>query len=257
MFKIEKKQYEYLLKYYIKKEKLNFFDKIKLYFASSKLQRDYPIQYITKNIDFYGYTYKINKNTLIPRFETEQLVEETLKLINKKIKGRKKILDIGTGSGCIGLTIKRLLPESEVTMTDISKKTLKIAKANAKNMNVRIIKTNLYDKLIKENKKYNIIISNPPYISENDQIDDMVKKYEPKKALYAKREGLYYYEEILKNIHKILEKEYLIAFEIGYKQAEKIKKIVNKYIKNCKIEVKKDLQKRDRMLFIYPILDKS
>ena len=252
MFKITEKQYEYLLKYYIKKKSnFNFIDKLKLKYAIIRLKNS-PIQYVVKNVDFYGYIYKVNKNTLIPRFETEQLVEETLKIIKNKFKENIKTLDVGTGSGCIGLTIKRLLPKSEVTLTDISRKALKIAKKNAKNLDVTIIKTNLYDKLIKTNKKFNVIISNPPYISSKENIDDLVKKYEPKKALYASEDGLYYYKRILKNINKILEKDYIIAFEIGYKQAKKIKKIAEKYIRNCEVLIKKDLQQRDRMLFIYP-----
>ncbi len=252
MFKITREQYEYLLKYYIKKKNnFNLIDKLKLKYAIIKLKNT-PIQYIVKNVDFYGFIYKINKNTLIPRFETEQLVEETLKLIKNKFKKNVKVLDIGTGSGCIGLTIKKLLPESEITLTDISSKALKIAKQNAKNLDVRIIKTNLYDKLIKENKKFNVIISNPPYISSNEKIENIVKNNEPKKALYASEDGLYYYKRILKNINKILEKDYIIAFEIGYKQTNKIKQIAKKYIKNCEVLIKKDLQQRDRMLFIYP-----
>lgn len=251
MYNIERDKYNYLLKYYIKKNSnLNLIEKLKIRYAIIKLKKT-PIQYVVKNVDFYGYNYKINKNTLIPRFETEQLVEETTKLIKNRFEGKIDILDIGTGCGCIGLTLKRLIPESNVILTDISGKALKIAKKNAKGMDVRIIKTNLYKKLIEEKKKIDVIISNPPYISETDSIEDIVKNNEPKIALFAEEDGLYYYERILKDINKIVKKDYLIAFEIGHKQAKKISLIAKKYIKDCKILIKKDLQKRNRMMFIY------
>ena len=99
--------------------------------------------------------------------------------------------------------------------------------------------------------KYNVIISNPPYIKIDEEIEDIVKDNEPHLALYANNDGLYFYEEILKNVKNILKDKYLIAFEIGEKQAKDIKKIANKYLPNSNIIIKKDLQKRDRMIFIY------
>ena len=208
--------------------------------------RKIPVQYLVGNVDFYGYTYKVNKNVLIPRFETEELVENTIKLIKEKFNKKVSILDLCTGSGCIGITLKKEIA-ADVTLSDISRKALKVAKENSKNLNIKVIQSDLLKKI---NDKYDVIISNPPYISYNEEIMDIVKNNEPSIALYADNNGLYYYEEILKNISKNLNNEFLIAFEIGKKQKKDIMNIANKYLKNIKITCKKDMQNRDRMIFI-------
>ena len=211
-----------------------------------KKSRKIPVQYIVENVNFYGYTYKVNKNVLIPRFETEELVENTIELIKKKFNKKVSILDIGTGTGCIGITLKREL-DAFVTISDISKKALKVAKYNKKDLDIKIIYSNLLEKI---NDKYDVIISNPPYISYDEDIMDLVKNNEPHIALYADNEGLYCYEEILKTCRKNLNKDFLIAFEIGEKQKDKIIKLANKYLDNIEIISKKDMQERDRMIFI-------
>ena len=214
------------------------------------LKKGLPTQYIVGNVSFYGYNINVNKNVLIPRFETEELVENTLKYINKFLKGNKDVLEIGTGSGCISIALKKENNNLNITSTDISKKAIKVAKNNAKlnNVDINFIKTDIYKGI---NNKFDIIISNPPYIAFDEKIEDIVYNNEPHLALFAKDNGLYFYEEILKNIKNILKDKYLIAFEIGEKQASDIKNIANKYLPNSNIEVKKDLQKRDRMVFIH------
>jgi len=213
-----------------------------------RLKRE-PIQYVLGYINFYGYTYKVNKHTLIPRFETEELVENTLKLIKEHLNEKIKILDIGTGSGCIGITLKKELPKANVTISDISKKALKVAKENSKDINIRIVRGNLLNPFLNKDR-FNVIISNPPYISYSEKIDDLVYHNEPHIALYARKNGLYYYEKILKDIKQILEKDFIIAFETGMTQKKGVIKLINKYLSNVDIICKKDLQKRDRMIFI-------
>ena len=215
--------------------------------ALSKLKQGIPVQYIVGNVDFYGYEFKVNKNVLIPRFETEELVNRTIKYIKKYIQN-PKIVDLGTGSGCIAITLSKEL-NVRVEAVDISEKALEVAKENNKNnnSNVTFYQGNMLEPL---NKKYNVIISNPPYISRNEEIEDIVKNNEPELALYAENEGLYYYEEILKNANKYLEDNYLIALEIGYLQGEKIKKIALKYLNNINVIIEKDLSERDRFMFI-------
>lgn len=240
-------KYKYNLNNFINnKEKVSKIKSYKIIYLTKK-SRHVPVQYIVGNVNFYGYTYKVNKNTLIPRFETEELVENTIELINKKFKKNIKILDIGTGSGCIGITLKHILPDVEVNILDISKKALKVAKINSKGLDIKIIHSNL---LTKVNEKYDVIISNPPYISYNEKIMDIVKNNEPNIALYAKNNGLYYYEEILKTCKKNLNKDFIIAFEIGENQKENIIFLANKYLDNIEIISKKDMQQRDRMIFI-------
>ena len=230
---------EYLKKYY----KGNIDD------AIERLNNGEPVQYIVGNVDFYNSNFIVNKNVLIPRFETEELVLNTINFIKEYFNNKVKILDIGTGSGAIAISIKKEV-NSEVYATDISKEALEVAKENAERNNVSInfINTNIYDGI---KDKFDIIISNPPYIRYDEEIDEIVKNNEPHIALYADNNGLYFYEEILKNINSILNDKYLIAFEIGKDQGEDINKLKEKYLPDANIILKKDLEGRDRMIFIH------
>lgn len=228
---------EYIKKYY----KGNIEEAIK------QLNQGIPVQYIVGNVDFYGYEFKVNKNVLIPRFETEELVNRTINYIKQYIPN-PKIVDLGTGSGCIAITLSKELNVS-VDAVDISESALEVAKQNNE-MNkskVTFYQGNMLEPL---NKKYNVIISNPPYISRNEEIQDLVKNNEPELALYADNDGLYYYEEILKNASNYLEEKYLIAFEIGYLQGEKIQDLALKYLNNINVSIEKDLSEKDRFVFI-------
>ncbi len=216
-----------------------------------KLKQGLPVQYIVGSTNFYGYEIKVNKNVLIPRFETEELVEKTLGYIQKLFTYPVAIVDLGTGSGCIAIALKKQI-KANITAVDISSKALEVAKENAlvNDADIEFLRGNMLDVLT---KKYDVIISNPPYISENEEIMDIVKNNEPKEALYAPNNGLFYYEEILKKAHKYLKTKYLIAFEIGYKQASSIQKLVLTYLQNSKIVIEKDLQGRDRFVFVESI----
>ncbi|MBP3634831.1 MAG: peptide chain release factor N(5)-glutamine methyltransferase [Bacilli bacterium] len=218
--------------------------------AIKKLKNGIPVQYIIGNVSFYGYKINVNKNVLIPRFETEELVENTLKYINKYFNNKIKLLEIGTGSGCISIALKKENTNIDIVATDISKKALKVAKRNAKqnDVSIKFIKTNLYDGV---NAKFDIIISNPPYIAYNEKVMDIVYNNEPHLALFAGKDGLYYYEEILRNINNIINDKYLICFEIGMNQAKQIKALASKYLNNPTVIVRKDLEQRDRMVFIH------
>ena len=212
-----------------------------------RLNNGEPVQYIVGNVSFYGNIIDVDKRVLIPRFETEELVENTVKYIKKY--NYKSIVDIGTGSGCIAITLKKFFPEILVDAVDISKDALEVAKKNANknNVNINFYEGNLLEPL---NKKYDVIISNPPYIAYDEEIMDIVKNNEPHIALYASNNGLYYYEEILKNVYKYINNNGLIAFEIGYNQGEEIKKLASKYLNKYDFEIKKDMTGKDRMVFI-------
>ena len=206
-----------------------------------KLKKGIPIQYITNKAYFYTEEFYVNKNTLIPRPETEVLVQDTQNLIKEKYKNKEiKILDIGTGSGIIAITLNKLNKNYQITATDISKKALKISKKNQKikNTNVTFIKTNLY-KNIKD--KFDIIISNPPYIEEtSENIEKQVKEKEPHLALFGGKDGLDYYRNILKDIKKVIKEDHIIAFEIGENQGNKIKKLIKEQFPNDEITIKQD-----------------
>lgn len=229
---------EYLKKYY----KGNIDD------ALDKLNSGIPVQYIVGEVDFYGMLFKVNKNVLIPRFETEQLIELTIEYINNLFNQKIDIVDLGTGSGCIAVTLKKHL-DCIMDAVDIKKEALEVARFNAKNNDVDV---NFYlgDMLNPLNKKYDCIISNPPYISFNENIMDIVKNNEPESALYADNNGLFFYEEILKNCKGYLKDKFIIAFEIGQTQARDIKNMALKYLAGVNIIVKKDLQNLDRFVFI-------
>lgn len=231
---------EYLKKY-LPKEKFEE--------GIEKLERGIPVQYIVGSTNFYGYEIKVNENVLIPRLETEQLIEKTINYIKEYFDKDISIVDLGTGSGCIAITLKKEI-NADITAVDISEEALEVARENAINNDVQInfLQGDMLNPLIKQ---YDVIISNPPYISENEEIMDIVKNNEPHLALYASNNGLSFYEQILKNARKYLNKRAMIAFEIGYKQADEIKKMALKYLKNSKIIVEKDLQFKDRFVFIF------
>ena len=229
---------EYLKKYY----KGNIEDAYKL------LEEGLPVQYIVGEVDFYGNIFKVNKNVLIPRFETEQLIELTMEYISDKFDGVVDILDIGTGSGCIAITLKKNI-DCNVDAVDISDDALKVAEYNKKLNNVDI---NLFksDMLSNVNKKYDVIMSNPPYIGRKEDIEGIVEKNEPHIALYADKDGLYYYEEILKNCKKNLNDNFIIAFEIGKSQGKLVKNLALKYLDDIDVFIKKDLNNLDRFVII-------
>ena len=231
---------EYLKKY-LPKEK---FDE-----GLKKLKKNIPVQYIVGSVNFYGINIKVDENVLIPRFETEYLVEKTIKYVKKYLKEPIKIIDLGTGSGAISISLKTKL-NCEVDGIDISLKALNVAKENAKLNNVKI---NFYQSDMLENVKgkYDLIISNPPYISYDEKVEKIVKENEPNIALFAKNEGLEFYEKILKRVNNNIKTPGIIAFEIGMNQGDKIKQIVKEYIKYTDIKIEKDLTNRDRYIFIF------
>lgn len=214
----------------------------------NKKLNDKPIQYITNSVNFYGLPLYVDENVLIPRFETEELVDNTIKYLNSMFN-KPKVLDLCCGSGAIGLAIKSRVNNSDISMSDISKNALDIAEKNMYdlNMNGKIIESDLFNNI---NEKYDCIISNPPYIKDDEEIEDIVKNNEPHLALYAGPDGLFYYERILKDIDKYLNDEFLIAFEIGSTQKDDVINLANKYLKDVNIICKKDLSNRDRMIFI-------
>ena len=236
---------EYLKKY-IKQNNLddNYYNN-----CLKELEKGKPIQYIIGNVDFYGNIIKVNENVLIPRYETELLVDLTIKKIKKYFPNKLvDILDLGTGSGCIAISLKKEI-NSNVDAIDISKEALDLAEYNAKNNFVNINFLNKDMTTYKE-KKYDIIISNPPYIRHDEEIMNIVKNNEPHIALYAEDNGLYFYKKIIDNIPYITKDKYLICFEIGSSQSTELVDIIKSQLKDIDIFVDKDYSNRDRFIFI-------
>ena len=241
--KIDSNSYDYLYKYL---KDNNLIEKLDEY--TDRLLNGEPVQYIIGNVDFYGNKIIVNKDVLIPRFETELLVEKTIKYIKNKYDNKIDILDIGTGSGAIAITLDKEV-NCNVDAIDISSEALEVAKENNKlnGTNVNMFISDVFGNV---SKKYDVIISNPPYISNDEEIMDIVKNNEPHIALYADMDGLYFYDKILRESKKYLKDNFIIAFEIGYMEANDIVEIANKYLDNISISVEKDYSDRDRFIFI-------
>lgn len=227
----------------------NDIEKIREYLK--KIVKDkLPLQYLLNEQEFYGRKFYVNKGVLIPRQDTEILVEKAINIVkDKKIK-TPKILDIGSGSGVIGITMALEIENSKVLGIDVSDVAIEISNKNReilKAKNIKIVKSNLFENV--SFKEFDMIISNPPYISR-DEIDVMSENtltWEPEEALFAENEGLYFYNEICDKGYEYLQKEGYLLFEIGYKQGEKVKTIMEK--KGYKeIEIIKDLQGLDRVV---------
>lgn len=232
-------------KEYLKK----YLDESKLEEGLKRLESGQPVQYIIGNVNFHGNIIEVNKNVLIPRFETELLVEKTYNYIKEYFNKKVSILDIGTGSGAIAITLKKLL-DSKVDAVDVSALALEVAKGNAALNNVDIT-FSLSDVFSNVNDRYDVIISNPPYISEDEQIDEVVRNNEPALALFASNNGLEFYEKILSEAHNYINDKALIAFEIGRSQGEDISNIARKYFPLADIRVEKDYPLEDRFVFIF------
>jgi release factor glutamine methyltransferase len=213
-----------------------------------KIDEGYPVQYLIGNVEFLNTIIDVDERVLIPRFETENLVAKTIDYANKLFSKKLKIIDLGTGSGCIAICLAKNL-DATVTAIDISSNALELARLNAQKNNVDI-KFVCQDIVTSLKEKYDIIISNPPYIKENGFVSDSVKKYEPNIALYAKDDGIYYYKKILENHLSNLNKPGLIAFEIGDDEEGILKDYLKKY-PSIKYQFESDLAGLTRYLFIF------
>lgn len=233
----------------------NSVEYLKKYLPSDKLEEEIkllnkgiPVQYIVGNVEFYNSIIKVDNRVLIPRFETELLVEKLIKYIRLNFNNKINILDMCTGSGCIAISLKKEI-DCNMDAVDISNDALNVAKDNmvSNNVNINFILSDLFTNV---KSKYDVIVSNPPYISYDEEIDEVVKNNEPIISLFASDNGLYFYEEILKNIKSYLNDKYIIAFEIGMNQGNDIKNIIDKYFNDVTISIEKDYNDRDRFIFI-------
>lgn len=212
------------------------------------LNSGYPIQYIIGNVDFYGCEIKVNEDVLIPRFETEYLVDDLIKLLKEKNFINPAILDIGTGSGCISIALAKNI-ESSVSAIEISLKALEVAKENASlnKVSINFMRGDIEN--YETSKKYDVIVSNPPYVPLGSDVDPKTH-YEPQNAIFAKDEGLYYYKVILEKSVRILNEKNIIAFEIGHNQADKIMTLAKNYYPNSIVISKNDLNNFNRYIYI-------
>ena len=211
-----------------------------------------PVQYLIGYSTFYGYDFKVNENVLIPRFETEELVENVLYRYDKHFKGQKvDVCDLACGSGCIGVALALEEPNMNVIASDISNEALEVAKYNNDNLGakVKFLQGDMLEPL--KGYKFDIFVSNPPYIPNDELVDPLVKDNEPNIALFGGSDGMKFYDIILKGVKPLLKDKAIIAFEHGYDKKEEMIALANKYFPKSKVEVLKDLEGKDRMTFIY------
>ena len=218
------------------------------YFVNiEKLTKGIPLQHITHRQEFMKMDFFVDENVLIPRPDTEILVEEVIKIAQKYNSPR--ILDLCTGSGAIAISLKKFVPNADITAVDISEKALEIAQKNAKKLETKInfLKSDLFDKL--DNKKFDIIVSNPPYIRKDEikKLSEEVKK-EPKIALDGGEDGLDFYRIIAEQAINYLKTGSFLCFEIGYNQKNDVIKIIEDEQNYKNTYCKKDLYGNDRII---------
>ena len=221
--------------------------------AMNRYQDGEMIEYIFNKAYFLSKPFYVDKNVLIPRQETEQLVLNTARLIKDTFhKYNLKIVDICTGSGCIGISLAHIFKNSEVVLSDISNEALEVSNRNIKAHGLTNVITKQGDMLmplIEDASRFDVIICNPPYIENESTIDEKTWKQEPHLALLAKP-GTLFYERVLQDYLKIVKDVFLIAFEIGEDQEEALTKLVNKYCKGCSFYFEKDIYNKTRFLYI-------
>lgn len=211
-----------------------------------------PVQYVIGTESFYGRTFEVNENVLIPRPETEELIYGTIERIPRLFQQTNiTVADIGTGSGAIAVTMKLECPDAEVTATDISAGALIVAKHNAEQLGavVTFKEGDLTEPLT--TTKWDVILSNPPYIAytEAGDMTDTVKGHEPHGALFADEAGLYFYRKLAENLPELMNKPGLIGVEIGHEQGPAVHKLFTKAFPTATVETVKDINGKDRMVF--------
>ncbi|WP_391207481.1 peptide chain release factor N(5)-glutamine methyltransferase [Psychrobacillus sp. L4] len=212
-----------------------------------------PFQYIIGQETFYGRDFFVDESVLIPRPETEELIEEVKKRVKSLFEANKtlQIADIGTGSGAIAVTVKNEIPNAKVTATDISQQALEVAMKNAQLLDAEI-QFKLGDLLAPlADQKWDIILSNPPYIGQHeaDSLSDTVIDYEPHLALFAEEEGLQLYRKMAEQLPSMMNVPSFIGFEIGYEQGNAVQSMLQTVFPTARVEIVKDINQKNRFVF--------
>lgn len=225
--------------------------------AEEQFQKDFkrylngePVQYILNSASFYGLEFYVDQSVLIPRPETEELVQLAEQVAQKEKV--EKVLDICTGSGAIAIALKNRFPSLSVTASDISKEALFIAKKSSEILETEIeyVETDLVTLFLEEKRTFDMILANPPYIAEAEraEMSDYVLKNEPDLALFAENDGLAIYERLAIDLPYLVNETFWIGLEIGYAQGEAVQKLFQKSFPQAEVVIHKDMNKKDRMI---------
>ena len=214
-----------------------------------------PVQHVIGYSWFYGYKFLVSKDVLIPRPETEELVGYILQAIDNRFdcSTNLKVADIGTGSGAIAISLKKEIDKLDVSATDISKEAIEVAKQNASlnEVDINFMVGDMLEPFKNKESKLDILICNPPYIPSDEVLEDFVSEHEPHVALFGGEDGLKYYRRIFEECKTVLNPKSFMAFEIGYNQKEVLTLELNKTLPSVSFEFLKDINGKDRMLFVY------
>ncbi|MCM3744182.1 peptide chain release factor N(5)-glutamine methyltransferase [Sporosarcina luteola] len=209
-----------------------------------------PVQHIIGTEQFYGLSFEVNEYVLIPRPETEELVLGALEQ-SRRIPGKCRVADIGTGSGAIAIAYKKERPEALVTATDISEAALDVAKRNAirNGADIDFRLGNLTEPI--KTEKWDVVLSNPPYIAmeESQEMSKTVLDFEPHNALFADDDGLFFYKKLAQELPALMESRSLIGVEIGYLQGPQVSELFQKAFPDARVSIEKDVNGKDRMIF--------
>ncbi|MGX1901328.1 peptide chain release factor N(5)-glutamine methyltransferase [Thermolongibacillus altinsuensis] len=257
---------EWLLRHHLQMTRAQFFSSLREPIDESVKERlmedakkhalmHVPIQYLIGYEYFYGRRFFVNEDVLIPRPETEELVAEVLKRINNMFSDHKdiEVVDVGTGSGAIAVTLALENRSLRVSAIDIASSSLEVAKQNARQLgaHVEFIEGDLLQPLIKAGRKVDVVVSNPPYIPEIDiaSLSPVVKEHEPLRALVGGKDGLHFYRRFMGELPKVLRSRGLVAFEIGADQGEAVANMLKATFPDAKVEVVHDINGKERMVF--------
>ncbi|WP_440897917.1 peptide chain release factor N(5)-glutamine methyltransferase [Amphibacillus sp. Q70] len=211
-----------------------------------------PVQHLTGMEQFYGRPFIVNKHVLIPRPETEELVQLILRQ-TKSLPRPLNIIDIGTGSGVIPITLKLEDPSLTIEASDVSDQALAVATQNADKLQAHIHfhQSDFLQKWLGTSKRFDLIVSNPPYIARRDQasLSDTVKHFDPELALFADHDGLAAYQQIIKEAKSLLATDGYLVFEIGYQQGSAVRKLIQTTFPHSSVEIIKDINQKDRIIF--------
>lgn len=218
-----------------------------------QLCEDVPLAYVMGVQYFYGYPINVNEHVLIPRYETEELVLKVIMEIDEHFSDEAiQVIDVGTGSGAIACVLKAECSQIKMAASDISSDALNEARLNARNLNVEVdfYEGDMLAPFIDRDFKVDVIVCNPPYIPQAEILERSVKDFEPHVALFGGADGLMFYRSVLSKAHLILKPKIIMAFEMGWDQGLALSSLAKEHFPEAVVEVVKDMQGKDRMLFV-------
>ncbi len=220
-----------------------------------RILQDEPMAHVLGYSWFYGYKMLVNGDVLIPRVETEELCAYVLARLDRYFPDQEVIdcADVGTGSGAIGITVKLEEPRTRMTVTDISEEALVVARKNAElnGAEMDFLAGDMLKPLIEKKIRLDVLISNPPYIPQDEQMERSVVDFEPHVALFGGEDGLKFYRDIFRDCKQVLKERAMMAFEMGWNQRENLTGLVHEYLPDAETEIIRDMSGKDRILFVY------